>query len=89
MYLFLAIWHQFIRELILEAQSVQSAGFISSRPNWVGPPPQLQVSVAPPPPLGPKAERLTRWWGRGSGDPIPKKGQTLWYSVYTIILLRE
>ncbi len=49
-------------------------GFLSSRPNWVSPPPHPQASVA------------TTFWvqgghtllrGREWGDPIPTNGQTL------------
>jgi hypothetical protein len=37
--------------------------------------------------LGPRGE--THWLaGEGVGGPIPTKGQTLWYSMYTIIPLR-
>ncbi len=40
-------------------------------------------------PLWVQGGRHTRLWGRGWGNPIPTKGQTLWYSVYTIIPLRS
>ncbi len=59
-------------------------GFLFSRPNFVRPPPHPQASVAP------------LWVGGGGGhirlrergwaDPIRTKGQTLWYSRYSIIL---
>ncbi len=55
-------------------------GFLSSRPNWV-PPPHMQASVAPP--LWVQGGTLV--CGGWVGDPIPKKGQTLWCSLYTII----
>jgi hypothetical protein len=58
-------------------QSRQSApGFLSSSSNWALPitfPPDECVS-----PLGPKGGERTR--------PIPTKGQTLWYSIYSINL---
>ncbi len=52
---------------------------------WIGPP-HPQASVAPP--LWVQEGRHTWVRGRGWGDPIPTKGQTLWYSMYTIIPLR-
>ncbi len=58
-------------------------GFPSKRPViWIGstPPPHPQSSV-PPSPLGSRG-RHTRMWGRGLGEPIPTKGQTLWSSMY-------
>ena len=48
---------------------------------WIGPP-HPQASVAPP--LWVQEGRHTRLRGRAWGDPIPTKGQTLWYSMYTI-----
>jgi hypothetical protein len=57
-------------------------GFLSSRPNWVPPPPHPLGSVAPLP-----------FWVQGINtlscggwrDPIPTKEQTLCYSMCTII----
>ena len=39
---------------------------------------------SPPPPLANRVQegRHTRLRGRAWGDPIPTKGQTLWYSMY-------
>ncbi len=54
-------------------------GFLSSRQNW----------VTPPSPLGSNGGRHTRLRVRGWGDPIPTKGQTLWYSMHTTIPLRS
>ena len=48
---------------------------------WIGPP-HPQASVAPP--LWVQEGRHTRLWGRAWRDPIPTKGQTLWYSMFTI-----
>ncbi len=53
-------------------------GFLFSRPNWVPPLPRPQASIAPLP-LGVQVGGHTRSRGRGWGDPIPTKGQTLWY----------
>ncbi len=50
----------------------------------IGSPPHPQASGAPPPPLGPSRETHSLA-GRGWGDPIPTKGQTLWYSTVCII----
>ncbi len=44
------------------------------------------MSIAPP--LWVQGGRPTRLRGRGWGDPIPTKRQTLWYSMYTIVPLR-
>ncbi len=52
---------------------------------WIGPP-HPQATVAPP--LWVQEGRHTGLRGRGWGDPIPTKGQTLWYYMYTIIPLR-
>ncbi len=59
-------------------------GFLSNRPNWVPPFPHLQGSVALPP-FGSRGDTLAGWGG--GGDPIPMKGQRLWYSMVTIIPL--
>jgi hypothetical protein len=64
-------------------------GFLSSCPNWVLPSPHPQASVAPPPPF-PKVGDTFACGGRGWGDPIPRKGQSLWYSMsYTVIPQRS
>jgi hypothetical protein len=64
-------------------------GFLSCRPNWLPPPPQPQASVAIPP-FGFRRGGHTRLRERGRGRPIPipTKGQTLWYSRYSTILLQ-
>ncbi len=49
--------------------------------------PHPQGSVAPPPLLDPRGQTHSLA-GEEWGDPIPTKGQTLWYSMYTIISLR-
>jgi hypothetical protein len=63
------------------------AGILYSRPNWVPPPPPppRECSSSPFRVQGGRHSRL-RW--RGWGDPIPTKGQTLWYYMYTIIPLQ-
>ncbi len=64
-------------------QSIQSAR-LSVQSSELGPPlsPSSEfVSL----PLGSWGGRHTRLRGRGRGDPIPTKGETLWYSLYTII----
>jgi hypothetical protein len=69
-------------------------GFLSSRPNWVRPNPHKQVNVYSemckrvcPPPLclggGHTLLREREW-----ADPIRTRGQTLWYSRFSIIPLR-
>jgi hypothetical protein len=58
-------------------------GFLSSRPNWVHPPPQTQVNM-PPPPLVPGKGR-TGLREREWVDPIRTSSQTLWYSRYRTI----
>jgi hypothetical protein len=58
-------------------------GILSSRPNWVPPPPHQQGSVDPSP-LDPRKETHS-FAGEGvRGGPIPTKGLSLWYSMYTI-----
>jgi hypothetical protein len=56
-------------------------GFLSSRPNWIRPPPHPQAGVAPLWIRG----GLTRLREKGWADLIRMKGQTLWYSRYRII----
>jgi hypothetical protein len=56
-------------------------GFLSSRLIWVPPPINRKGVLLP---QSPREE------GEGErGDPIPTKGQTLWYCMYTIIPLRS
>jgi hypothetical protein len=74
------------------AQSIQSIQSVrlSIQSFELGlPRPHPQNSVVPPPPLpfGPKGGETLACGGRG--DPIPKMGQTVWYSRYTIIPLRR
>jgi hypothetical protein len=59
----------------------QSASFLSSRLNWVA----REYCSSP---LWVQGGRHTRLPGRGWEDLIPTKGQTLWFSMYTIISLR-
>ncbi len=59
-------------------------GFLSSRPNWVTPTPSPARECCSSP-LWFLGGRHTRLRGRGWGDPIPPKGQTLWHSLYTIL----
>ncbi len=76
-----------LRFLWVHAQ-IRMPVFLSSRPNLVPPPPHPQGRVAPPP-LGPRGETHSLGEGGGGwGDPTPTNGQTFWYSMYTIILLR-
>ncbi len=49
-------------------------GFLSSRPNWVPPSPQPQVSVALPPPLGPTKGGDLLLTGKGAGGPNSAEG---------------
>jgi hypothetical protein len=42
-----------------------------------------------PPPLWVQVWRHTRVREKGWGDPIPPKGQTLWYSLCSVIPLRS
>jgi hypothetical protein len=61
---------------------------LSFKSSKLGPPtPSLPGSVALLlPPLG-LSERHTCLRGRGWGDPIPTKGQTLWfYNFFTVIV---
>ena len=58
--------------------------FFSSRRNWDSPTPSpLQAAVTPPPPPVPGGGSLASGRG-GRGVPIPTRGHTLWYSVYTV-----
>jgi hypothetical protein len=56
-------------------------GFLSSRPNWLPPPPHPQAIAAIPPFGFRRGDTLAC----GRGEPIRTKGQTLWYSRYSII----
>ncbi len=60
-------------------------GLLSSRANWVPPPPQLQESVAPP--VWIQGGRHIHFRMRVWGEPIPTMGHTLWYSKYTITII--
>ncbi len=74
-------WGQWIFWCVIEGRHHRVhkvPGFISSRPNWVRPPPLPQASVASPP-LVPGGH--TRWREWGWADPIRTRGQTLWYSI--------
>ncbi len=55
--------------------------FLSNRPNWLPPPSHPQESVARPLWL----QGGDTHGERGRGEPIRTKGQTLWYSRYTVI----
>jgi hypothetical protein len=55
-------------------------GFLSSRPNWLPPPSHLPACVAPPPPWFWEGDTLAGLWR----EQIWMKGQTLWYSRYTV-----
>ncbi len=61
------------------SQSVQSAR-LSFQSSEFGPPPPREVSIAPPP-LDSRWETHSLGGGRGLGDPILTKGQTLWYYI--------
>jgi hypothetical protein len=56
-------------------------GFLSSRQNWLPPPSHPQASVSPPGPRGGTHSRAGEW-------AVQIKGQTRWYSSYSIITLR-
>ncbi len=49
------------------------------------PAPSPASECCPPPPLWFRGERHTRFRKKGPGEPIRTKGQTLWYSRYSII----
>ncbi len=60
----------------------------SCRLHWVRPPPHPHASVAPPGFRGGGGHtRLRKLRERGWVDPIRTRGQTLWYSRYSIIPL--
>jgi hypothetical protein len=73
----------------IRAHGIQST-MLSFQSFELGPP----TPSTPPPagsvvfPLWIQEGRHTRLRGREWGDPIPTKGQTLWYSVHSIIPLR-
>ncbi len=64
-----------------------SSARLSVQSSESGPPTPLTASECCPPPLWVQGGD-TIACGGGDGDPIPTKGQTLWYSMYTIITLR-
>ncbi len=59
-------------------------GFLFSRPKWLPPVLHPQAGVAPPPFVS-KGRRTHSLGGEGAGETIPTKGQTLWYSRYSVI----
>jgi hypothetical protein len=63
-------------------------GFLSSRQNWLPPPPPYpQASVAPTH-LVPGGGGHTRLRKRRWEEPIRTKGRTRWYSSYSMIPIR-
>jgi hypothetical protein len=70
-------------------QSIQSAR-LSVQLSELGPPHPLTRKRVLLPPLFPKVGDTFACGGRGWGDPIPRKGQPLWYSMsYTVIPKRS
>ncbi len=63
-----------------DAQSIQSARLSVQSSELGSPLPHPQASVSPLL-FGSKGETHSLA-GKGMGDPIPTKGQTLWYSMY-------
>jgi hypothetical protein len=63
-------------------QSIQSArlSFQSSELGFPHPITRKEVLLLPQ--FGSKGGDTLAWGGRGWGNPIPTKGQTLWYSMY-------
>jgi hypothetical protein len=59
-------------------------GFLSTRPNW---PPRPLSECCPTPPRFQGGRHTLLWRGAGGGANSDK-GQTLWYSMYSIIPLR-
>ncbi len=59
--------------------------FLAGRLSWLPPPPPTQTRVAPP---RNQVGRHTIAWGKGMGEPMQTKGQTLWYfcTVYSSLL---
>ncbi len=53
---------------------------------WISPPPHPQASVSPSP-FGCGWGEHTRLRERGWGVPVRTRGQTLWYSRYTVYVL--
>ncbi len=76
-YLYCRLDAQNHRVLYTECQSFFSVPRIGSHP-----PPHQQGSVAPLPTLDPRKETHSLEGKGVRGDPIPTKGQTLWYSMY-------
>ncbi len=70
------------QNFVLNHRVYRVPGFLSSRPNWLPPPPQPQASVVPPFSRGGDTRE------RDDGEAIRTKAQTLWYSWYSIIPLR-
>ncbi len=71
-----------LRFVSVKSQIIQSVR-LSVQSSELGPPTYSPASKCCYPPLGPRG-RHTRLRGSGFGDPIPMKGQTFWYSIYTI-----
>jgi hypothetical protein len=73
------------KKVCARLQSIQSvAGFLSVVRIGSPPAPSLARECCPPPPLAPGGIPSLG----GGGEPIQTKGQTLWYSRYSIIFLR-
>ena len=68
------------------AESVQSTR-LSLQPSELAPPPRYLTCKRVLPPFGSRGDTLAGGRG-GGGDPSRTKGQTLWYSRYSIIPLR-
>ncbi len=86
------LWTVFPPRIFAQSILYRVPGFPSRRPNWVAPLPHPKkgMLLAPPPHLVPRgATHSLAGDGWGGGDPIPIKGQTLWYSMYTIIPQRD
>ncbi len=67
--------------------SVYANAMLSVQSSELGPPAPSSASECCAPFWVLGGYTLACGWG-GGGDPIPTKGQTLWYSMYTAILLR-
>ncbi len=63
-------------------------GFLSSRPNWLPRPLTSKRVLAPALRFQGRGTLHTRFREGGGGSQIRTKGQTLWYSRYSIIPLR-
>ncbi len=76
----------FFRTIPFDHRAYRVPGFQSSRQNWVLPTPHPRVFAPPPPRV--QRGRNTPWRGREWGDPIPTKGQKLWYyNPFTISII--